>query len=467
MYYSRILCGNNADPTILEEGGKYYMTVSSFRYLPGLTLYESEDLLHWKKVNTIPVGALSDVWAPDLCKIGSRYFIYFPTDGQNHAVYTDDLYGKWEGPVAIGGRGLIDPGYIRDRETGRGWLFFNNGSAAPLAEDGLSLAEEPRVVYPAWKYPDEWITEGENCEGPKLFFRNGWYYLTVAEGGTAGPPTSHMAVMMRSRRLDGGWEFSPYNPVIRTRSADERWLSAGHATPFRGPDGRWHFILHAYERGRYNEGRQVIMCDAAWTEDGWPVALDRTAPDVDPQNAFYDFSAMTEKQLFADFSLYGKFQPERVRFADGCLRLAGCGEDASRCRPLLLNGTAGNYTLTATFAADLCTCPEYGLLFYYSEQCEVGVCMKDGEIYVFSQGWYRHREGGFQGKTLCLRIEKKDDVLTYFYGRDADNMRKISVSSEVSGFHHNAFGGFLSLRPGMYALGQGSLACRSLEIRYF
>lgn len=37
--------------------------------------------------------------------------------------------------------------------------------------------------------------------------------------------------MMRSRRLDGGWEFSPYNPVLRTRSADERWLSAGHATP--------------------------------------------------------------------------------------------------------------------------------------------------------------------------------------------------------------------------------------------
>ena len=39
-------------------------------------------------------------------------------------------------------------------------LAEESETPAPLAEDGLSLAEEPRVVYPAWKYPDEWITEG-------------------------------------------------------------------------------------------------------------------------------------------------------------------------------------------------------------------------------------------------------------------------------------------------------------------
>ena len=46
MYYSRILCGNNADPTILEEGGKYYMTVSSFRRLGARPLQDRQPLFY-------------------------------------------------------------------------------------------------------------------------------------------------------------------------------------------------------------------------------------------------------------------------------------------------------------------------------------------------------------------------------------------------------------------------------------
>ena len=51
MKYTRICCGNTADPAILVENGKYYLTVSSFRSFPGLKIYESENLTEWKKIN--------------------------------------------------------------------------------------------------------------------------------------------------------------------------------------------------------------------------------------------------------------------------------------------------------------------------------------------------------------------------------------------------------------------------------
>jgi hypothetical protein len=59
--------------------------------------------------------------------------------------------------------------------------------------------------------------------GPKSTVKNGYFYQTVAEGGTAGPATSHMVVSARSKSPFGPWENSPYNPIVHTGSRAERW----------------------------------------------------------------------------------------------------------------------------------------------------------------------------------------------------------------------------------------------------
>ena len=463
MRYSRILCGNNADPTILVENGKYYMTVSSFRYFPGLIVYESDDLANWKKINIALYGGVSDVWAPELCKIGNRYFIYFPTDGQNYAVWTDDLRGRWSQPVAIGASGLIDPGYIRDVKTGRSWLFFNGGYAAPLSDDGLSLAETPRIVYPIWQYPREWDCEGVCCESPKLFYRNGYYYLTLAEGGTAGPATSHMSVMLRSRAIENGWEFCPHNPVLHTYNGEERWWSVGHATPFQGTDGKWRFLFHAYEKRRYNEGRQILLCNAEWNENGWLRAADSDLPDNAPQERAFDFSENLPEKLFDELFFFGEFYPERISHENGALCLAAEGNSAADSRPLLWNETAGDFEISARFLPPF-DADEFGLTFYYNENCSAGICLKGGYIHSFCLGGYHHEEQ-FTGKALRLKIVKRNDVLSYYYASDDGNFKKTEVSDEVSGFHHNVFKGFLSLRAGIYAAGKGRVRCGFLSVK--
>ena len=83
--------------------------------------------------------------------------------------------------------------------------FTNSGWVAPLSNDGLKITGENKKVYDGWVYPKSWETEGDDMylESPKLLFKDGYYYMTSAEGGTAGPATSHMCVMARSRSIFG------------------------------------------------------------------------------------------------------------------------------------------------------------------------------------------------------------------------------------------------------------------------
>ncbi|MBW4080019.1 family 43 glycosylhydrolase [Paenibacillus sp. S150] len=58
--------------------------------------------------------------------------------------------------------------------------------------------------------------EGFYLESPNLTFKEGYYYLTCALGGTAGPATSQMNVFARAESQEVSWENSPYNPIVHT-----------------------------------------------------------------------------------------------------------------------------------------------------------------------------------------------------------------------------------------------------------
>lgn len=92
--------------------------------------------------------------------------------------------------------------------------------------------------------------------------------MFAAEGGTAGPPTSHMVVEARSKSVFGPWENAPFNPLLRTQSRDERWWSKGHGSVVDTPDGRIFMIFHAYENGFQTLGRQTLLRELE-LKDGW------------------------------------------------------------------------------------------------------------------------------------------------------------------------------------------------------
>ncbi|HNX04810.1 MAG TPA: family 43 glycosylhydrolase, partial [Opitutales bacterium] len=247
-YLNPILSGDRADPSVLKVGKEYYMVHSSFQSLPGLLIWHSRDLVNWEPVGPALEKYVGSVWAPDLCCVNGRFYIYFPalTPDRltNMVVWADDIRGPWSEPVDLN-VGNIDPGHAVGPD-GRRHLYFNAGWMAPLSDDGLRITGPLTKVYDGWKYPDEWEVEGFSQEGPKFLRHGDYYYMVLAEGGTAGPATSHMVIMARSKTLEGPWENSPYNPIVRTQTAAEKWWSKGHATLLEGPDGKqWYLVYHA------------------------------------------------------------------------------------------------------------------------------------------------------------------------------------------------------------------------------
>ena len=152
-----VLPGDYPDPSVLRDGDDYYMTHSSFNYLPGLLVWHSTDLRHWEPVGHALAEYHGPVWAPDLVKHGDTYYIYYPAGGTNWVVWAKGIKGPWSRPVDLKLEG-IDPGHVVDGEGNR-YLYVDNGCVVRLSPDGLSTVGGKRKVYDGWAYPSDWQTD--------------------------------------------------------------------------------------------------------------------------------------------------------------------------------------------------------------------------------------------------------------------------------------------------------------------
>ncbi len=340
-YLNPIFAGDHPDPSILRDGSDYYIVHSSFDYYPGLLIWHSKDLINWTPVTNALHKYIGSVWAPDLVKYKNKYYIYFPAHNTNYVVTADSINGPWSDPVDLK-IGNIDPGHITDAEGNR-YLYFGGGGYVPLSEDGLSVTGELKHTYDGWPIPREWTIEGFFMEGPKLVKRGDFYYLTVAEGGTAGPATSHMVISARSKSPLGPWENSPYNPIIRTKESSEKWWSKGHGTLFEDATGNWWMVFHGYENGHYNMGRQTLLQPVEWTNDGWYKTPDgiRTAEFIKkpvgnaPDEAFTLNDSFERNSIKPQWSFYGEYDTSRFHLVDSCLIMKTKGHSVGDCSPLV------------------------------------------------------------------------------------------------------------------------------------
>jgi len=268
-YQNPILGGDYSDPSVLRVGEDYYLTHSYMAYAPGMLVWHSRDLVNWEPLCNAIGKYAGNVWAPDFIQHNNLFYIYYFASGKNFVITAPSPEGPWNKPVELDVEGtLIDPGHVVAPD-GKRYLHLSGGHIVPLSDDGLSVRGKPRCIYEGWKYPEDWYVEGFCLESPKFTVRNGYYYLTVAEGGTAGPATSHMVVSSRSKTPWGPWEHSPYNPIVHASSREEKWWSRGHGTLVDTPHGDWWVLYHGYEKGYQTLGRQTLLEPVEWTDDGW------------------------------------------------------------------------------------------------------------------------------------------------------------------------------------------------------
>jgi len=305
-YRNPVLAGFHADPSIVAANGKFYLVNSSFTYFPGIPVFESTDLVHWKQIGNVidrptqldfdGLSVSRGIFAPTIeFHDGLFYVVTTATDsGGNFIATARDPAGPWSDPHWLPTIGGIDPSLFFD-DDGKVYLLNNDEPPGPARYDGhraiwmqqIDLTRfEPigprKVLIDGGVEPEKnpiWI------EGPHIYKREGWYYLSDAEGGT-GP--QHSQVVLRSRDVWG--PYVPYagNPILTQRDLPaDRPLpitNAGHADLVEGPDGSWWAVFLAsrnYQLRHYNTGRETYLLPVQW-RDGWPEILpaDQAIPYV-------------------------------------------------------------------------------------------------------------------------------------------------------------------------------------------
>ncbi len=294
-YRNPILSGYYPDPSVTRVGEDYYLVNSSFAHFPGLPVFHSKDLVHWTQIgNAIDRPGQLDfigrktseaVFAPDISFHDGVFYIVNTCVAckGNFVITAKNPAGPWSDPIWLPFEGIDpsiywegDKAYIVNnrapdetpRYDGHRAIWVQEydwragkmvGESTQLVNGGVDISKKP-----------VWI------EGPHIFRKDGWYYLTAAEGGTS---VNHSQVALRSRALRGPYVPFAGNPILTQRDLDPARAhpitSAGHAELVQTQNGDWwatFLAVRPYEGDYYNIGRETFLLPVTW-KDGWPIIL--------------------------------------------------------------------------------------------------------------------------------------------------------------------------------------------------
>lgn len=343
--HNPIIRGFYPDPSICEAEGKYYIVCSSFQYLPGVPVFESEDLVNWKQV----ANALTRTTQVELHKVPSSGGVFAPTlryhegtfymvtnnntFGKNFYIYTDDIKGEWSEPIFVDQEG-IDPSLLFDN----GKVYFtSNGNDAEgkgcilQCEIDIKTGEKLTESIPVWGG-----SGGRYLESPHLYHIGDWYYMMAAEGGTE---YGHMITYARSREPFGPFEGYQGNPVLTNRNlgGNQSLIQGiGHGDLIRDKKGNYYIVCLGFRQSGewqpyHHLGREVFLAPVSWQEDGWFTAGEQGIVtewmDVDLSGQQdMDMYQVSFENTGADdlrWSYLRDYHKENYQFTDRGLRLRG------------------------------------------------------------------------------------------------------------------------------------------------
>ena len=278
LLHNPVVPGFYPDPSVIRVGDDYYMVTSTFEYFPGVPVLHSRDLVHWRtighcltrpeQVDLEQVPSSRGIWAATIRHHAGTF--YMITTVMNRGVCrkflvtATDPAGPWSDPVFIDHPG-IDPSLLFDAD-GKVYLTSNGKGINQVELDvttGRCLTEDRTL----WRG-----TGGSWPEGPRLLAKDGWYYLTIAEGGCQ---YGHIQTIARSRSPWGPFDPCPRNPILTHRDRGGYQIQGlGHMELLTDPQGRWWAFFLGYRMTRhffYHLGREAYLAPVTWDADGWPV----------------------------------------------------------------------------------------------------------------------------------------------------------------------------------------------------
>lgn len=492
-YTNPVLYADYSDPDVVAVGDDFYLTASSFNCIPGLPILHSNDLVNWQMIGYAlqeqePKPLFDQpqhgkgVWAPAIRHHNGELYIYW--GDPDHGIFmvkTKDPRGKWDSPVCVlAGKGMIDPCPLWD-EDGKcylvnGWAGSRAGfnsvlTIRQLSADGTKAIGKPRIVFDGGQ-------ENHTTEGPKLYKRDGYYWIMCPAGGVQ----HGWQLAMRSKNI-----YGPY---------EARKVMAQGKTNVNGPhQGAWvhtaqgeDWFLHFNDKGAY--GRVVFLQPVDW-KTGWPVMGNDKDGDgcgepylsyrmpkaakhikVNPQESdeFDSTELGLQWQWHANYNeLWG------MPTNNGCLRLY----TADLAHPATANGDgptafkslweAGNLLLQKTPAKNFCVTTkmrfaskednQYGGIIMMGMNYQALVVRRMGDSFLLQQ---LHCKGADTGgvetqKTLATLKPTERDTIPYSPAIYLDiymQMRvkdgKCQFAYSLDGKHYKDVGDVFGLRQGKW-----------------
>jgi beta-xylosidase len=282
-YTNPILPGWHSDPScifVADEHNSFFCATSSFLTFPGMPIYTSKDLVHWRLAShvfsresqvpqigntTVQNGGL---WATTIEYHEGKFYAIVsytpevPFVVTGYVFTTSDPYNSaWSDPLVFP---LIDidPNLYWD-DDGTTYMQFSG-----IHQQTIDL--ETGVLGPAsiiWTGFTMYIPEG-----PRMFKKDGYYYLMIAEGGTE---LGHHEAIARSTAIWGPYEGYSGNPILTATNTTQYFQTVGHAALFQDPTGNWWGTALGTRSGpawtNYPMGRETVLFPVTWNDGDWPV----------------------------------------------------------------------------------------------------------------------------------------------------------------------------------------------------
>lgn len=262
-YKNPVLNADYSDPDVIRVDKKYYMVCSEFHFM-GMTIQESDDMINWRiigkiysrlefdKYNTMDAYSRGS-WAPSIRYHDGKFWVFFctPYEGlfMSNAVNPS---GPWAPLTHVKDvKRWEDPCPFWD-EDGNAYLGHSLLGAGPIivhkmSPDGTQLLDDGKTVY-----------TGPVAEGTKIYKRNGYYYMSIPEGGVE----EGWQTVLRSKNI-----YGPYEKRVVLEMGSTSINGPHQGAMVDTPDGEWWFY-HFQSAGAI--GRVMHLQPMYWHDD-WPV----------------------------------------------------------------------------------------------------------------------------------------------------------------------------------------------------
>ena len=491
-YTNPILYTDYSDPDAIRVGDDFFMVASSFCNTPAVPLLHSKDLVNWKVINYImdklPFPYYSErpvhgcgTWAPAIRFREGVYYVFIPMPDEGIMMCkTTDPWGKWSEPSYVRKVvGWIDPCPFWD-DDGKAYMvtafarsrigFKSMLYMSPIKPDCSDVLDDGQFIY------DGHATQ-PTIEGPKLYKRNGYYYIFAPAGGVK----PGWQVVLRSKNI-----YGPYEEKIVLHQGGSS-VNGPHQGAWVDTPGGEDWFIHFQDVG--NAGRIIHLQPMRWEND-WPVigvndvdgcgepVLRYKKPDVGgtyPIDAPEDSDFFEEDKLGLQWQWNANYREDWYKAGNGQLTLFSQPTDEKTqlcdiCNLLLQKWPAPEFTITASLhVEELAEGDVAGMVSLGGCYTAVAVQKLGGRLMLQQRtgNWEKDDEvredlGEIQGDDVYFRMTvKKETDISFEVGYDEVHFTSCGRETQA------APGRWVGVKAGLFAINEHGSKGGKLKVDYF